>query len=84
MKPFAAKLRDGSSHFLGLGLSNQDIFRLKAGEHVVVDLASIGVGLWVKEADGSRTFIQPRDSKVAVIAGDSTDEIGEFLRVDLS
>jgi len=82
MIPFAAKLRDGSQ-FLGLGLSDLDLLRLKTGEHVIVDLSSIGVGIWIKEADGSRSFIQPRESKVVVIAGDTTDDIGTFLNVDL-
>jgi hypothetical protein len=80
--PFAAKLRDGSQ-FLGLGLSDLDLLRLKTGDPVTIDLSSIGVGIWVKEADGSRSFIQPRESKVVVIAGDSTEDIGTFLNVDL-
>ena len=49
----------------------------------MVDLSSIGVGLWIKEADGSRRFIQPRDSKIVLIAGDTNADIGEFLQVEL-
>lgn len=82
MTPFAAKLASGET-FLGLGLSDQDLMRLKAGEPVVVSLESVGVGHWVKEADGSRNFIQPRESKIVLIAGDSREEIGEFLHVEL-
>ena len=82
MKPFAAKLRSGED-FLGLGLSDADFLRLKMGEPVTVDLGQVGVGLWSKEADGSRTFTQPRDSKIVIIPGDTNEDIGEFLHVDL-
>ena len=82
MTPFAAKLRNGD-RFLGLGLSNTDLMSLRAGKPVVVDLSSIGVGLWIKGEDGQREFLQPRNSKIVVIAGDSNAEIGEFLKVDL-
>lgn len=83
MKTFAAKLRSGQ-RFLGLGLSDVDITRLRSGEPVVVDLSSIGVGIWFREADGSRTFLQPRDSNVLVMCGDEAEDIGELLSVDLS
>jgi len=82
MIPFSAKLRDGGS-FLGFGLSDNDMMTLKSGGHVVVDLSSIGVGLWTKDDQGARTFLQPRDSKVVLIAGDTKQDVGEFLRVDL-
>jgi hypothetical protein len=80
---FAAKLRSGQQ-FLGVGLSSADLLKLKAGEQVVLDLASVGVGLWIKEADGSRTFLQPRDSHVLIMAGDSPEDVGALLQVDLS
>jgi hypothetical protein len=80
---FSAKLRSGQQ-FLGLGLSDEDIARLKVGEPVVLDLSSVGVGLWIKSEDGSRTFLQPRDSNVLVMAGDTAEDVGELLRVDLS
>lgn len=83
MISFAAKLRSGQQ-FLGLGLSEADLVRLKTGEPVVLDLASVGVGLWVKEADGSRTFLQPRDSHLLVMCGDQPEDIGALLKVDLS
>jgi hypothetical protein len=83
MISFAAKLRDGQ-RFLGLGLSDVDLLSLKSGKPVVLDLASCGVGLWVKEADGSRTFLQPRDSNVLLMAADSTEDIGALLKVDMS
>jgi len=82
MKPFAAKMKNGS-RFLGLGLSDADFLSLKAGNPVTLDLGSIGVGLWVKEADGTRNFIQPRDSKIVLIQGDNNEDIGEFLRISL-
>jgi hypothetical protein len=80
--PFAAKLRNGES-FLGLGIGDDDFIKIKTGHPIVIDLSSVGVGLWVKEADGSRSFVQPRDSKIVLIAGDTTEDISEFLRVDL-
>jgi len=82
MISFAAKLRSGQQ-VLGIGLSETDMLRMKNGEPVVLDLASVGVGLWVREQDGSRTFLQPRDSNVVVIAGDSAADIGEFLQIKL-
>jgi len=81
--PFAAKLRSGQQ-FIGIGLSNEDLERLSDGtEPLVLDLGSIGVGLWVKEADGSRNFLQPRDTKIVLMMGDSKQQIGELLQVDL-
>jgi hypothetical protein len=89
MKPFAIKLKDGSN-LLGLGLSTEEIERLQlhstAGVDLgsaIVDLGSIGVGLWFTESDGSRSFIQPRDSKILLIAGDSKEAIGNFLKLTL-
>lgn len=83
MKPFAIKLRSGEQ-ILGIGLSEIDILRMKNGDPAVLDLESCGVGLWIRETDGSRTFLQPRDSQVVVIAGDSNDDIGALLKIDLS
>lgn len=83
MKPFAATLRSGQN-VLGFALSNEDLMRLKAGDPVVVDLSTIGVGVWAKEADGSRNFIQPRNSNVMVILGENAEDIGQALNVDLS
>jgi hypothetical protein len=83
VKPFAAKLRSGQQ-MLGIVLTEADIESLQRGEPVVVDLASVGVGLWNKEADGSRSFLQPRDSNVLVMAGESNADIGELLQVNLS
>jgi hypothetical protein len=83
MKPFAAKFRSGQQA-LGIGLSEDDLLKMKSGTPVVLDLASVGVGLWVKEADGSRTFLQPRDSNVLVMLGDRPEDIGRVLQVDLS
>lgn len=82
MIPFSATLRNGES-FLGLGISDTDMMKLRGGGHVVIDLSSIGVGLWTKDDKGARTFLQPRDSKVVLIAGDSKEDVGEFLRVEL-
>lgn len=50
---------------------------------MILDLRTVGVGFWFKEADGERTFVQPRDSKIVIIPGDTNDEISEFLQVEL-
>jgi hypothetical protein len=83
MKPFAVKLRSGQ-HVLGLGLSTADLMKMKLETPAVVDLGSIGVGLWFKEADGTRTFLQPRESNLLVMLGDLPEDIGAVLQVDLS
>lgn len=82
MLSFAAKAKTGR-YVLGLALSEEDIAALKRGERIEFDLESVNVGLWRKEADGSRTFQQPRDSNVVVIPGDNAADVGEFLGVTL-
>ena len=79
---FAAKSKTGQ-HVLGVGLSDADIAKLKNGQPIVLDLGSVNVGLWRKEADGSRTFQQPRDSHIVIIPGDTSADIGEFLGVQM-
>ncbi len=83
MKPFAAKLRSGG-RILGIGLSEIDLLRIKSGFPVVLDLDSVGVGLWVRQADGSREFLQPRDSNIVISAGDTNEDIGALLQVNLT
>lgn len=82
MKPFAVKLRSGEQ-ILGIGLSEIDIMRMRNGDPIVLNLDSCGVGLWVRDEDGSRTFLQPRDSKIVVIAGDTNDDISALLQINL-
>jgi len=82
MTPFAFKLRDGSQ-LLGLGLSDLDLLKLRAEQPLVLDLGAVGVGLWHKEADGTRTFLQPRDSQVVVMLGDTHEDIGNLLKIKL-
>jgi hypothetical protein len=83
VKPFSAKLRAGGQ-ILGIGLSEIDILRMRNGEPVVLDLDSCGVGLWIKQSDGSREFLQPRDSTVVICAGDTNEDIGALLQVNLA
>ena len=83
MKPFAATLKSGQTVLGGL-IGNDDLMRLKAGQPLALDLSTVGVGLWVKEDDGSRKFIQPRNSFLMVTLGDDAGDIGEALNVDLS
>lgn len=82
MKPFAVKLKD-ESHLLGLAVSQVEMGELLEGAKLAIDLGSADVGLWFKEADGSRTFIQPRDSKIVVLVANSKEDIGTFLGVKL-
>ena len=82
MTPFAAKMHSGKE-FIGFGLSELDLGKLQAGEYVVVDLTSIGVGLWSKDKDGKRSFVQPRNSNVLIMMGDQTEDISKFLNVKL-
>lgn len=82
MKPFAAKLAS-DQQFLGIGLSTEDMLRIKSGQAVGVDLASIGVGLWFKDEEGKRHFIQPRESRVVIIPGDRREDLAAFLQVSL-
>ncbi len=83
MKPFSAKLRSGD-RILGVGLSDLEILKMRNGDPVVLDLDSCGVGLWFRKPDGSREFIQPRDSTLVILAGDTNEDIGALLQVNLS
>jgi len=83
MKPFGTKLRDGG-HVLGFALSETDLARLKVGESVEVSLESTGTGLWWKEQDGTRTFIQPRQAQIVLIPGEGKEDIFAFLGVKAS
>lgn len=84
MKPFAGKNRSGDQ-FIGIALSNADLMCLAKREGpLAIDLGSIGVGLWVKEVDGTRRFLQPRDTNVVIIGGDTNEEIGELLGLDMT
>lgn len=79
---FSAKSKSGLQ-LLGVGLSDIDIMKLKSGEPIIVNLGSVHVGLWKKDADGSRSFQQPRDSHIMIIPGDQPEDIGEFLGVEM-
>ena len=82
MRSFSAKTKSGKE-ILGIGLNEQDLTNLKSGEHILIDLASVGVGFWVKSDDGGRSFLQPRDSFLLVMQGDSRTNIGDLFGVSL-
>lgn len=82
MKPFAVKLKD-ESHLLGLAVSQVEMGELLEGAKLTIDLSSADVGFWFKDAEGGRTFIQPRDSKIVVIIANTKEDIGSFLGVKL-
>lgn len=82
MISFAAKATNGQE-VLGIGLSNVDLMRLKSGQPVSLNLASVHVGFWKKGADGKRSFQQPRDSHIVILPGDQPEDIGEFLGVKM-
>lgn len=83
MIPFAAKMKSGQ-HALGVGLSTTDLARLRVGEGVEVTLENTGVGLWWRENDGARTFVQPRNVVLVVIPGDNKDDVFAYLKVGAS
>lgn len=79
------KLHNGKQ-VLVLGLGDTDIQKLKMGEQVLFDLDSVDVGLWYKAGEGAksrRNFLQPRDSRVMLIAGDTPDALGELLGAEM-
>jgi hypothetical protein len=82
MKPFAVKLKD-ESHLLGLAVSQAEVGELLEGAKLAIDLSSVDVGLWFKDSEGGRTFIQPRDSRIVLIVANSKEDIGTFLGVKL-
>lgn len=83
MIPFAVRAADDDT-YLGLALSDDDLATLRANGNVIKTMESCALGFWITEDDGKRVFVQPRNSKVVIIAGNDTDEIGEFLQVDLN
>lgn len=79
---FSLKTGEGKE-ILGLALGGDDIEALRSEGKLVFNLESVGVGLWRKEADGSRTFMQPRDSQMLIFRAETTEEIGEVIGVEL-
>ena len=82
MIKFAAKTHQGQQ-ILGLGLGNEELMKLKMGEPVLINLESVHVGLWKKDPDGTRSFLQPRDSHVVIFPGDQPEDIGELLGIEM-
>jgi len=80
MISFSIKTKAGRE-VLGIALGAEDIAHLQKGAKILFDLDSVNVGLWRKEADGSRSFLQPRESQVFLVAGETTEEIGEAIGV---
>lgn len=80
MTPFGAKLGSGE-HLLGFAVSETDLQRLGVGESVQITLESTGIGLWWKERDGTRVFIQPRQATVLLIPGEDKNDVFAFLNV---
>jgi len=81
VRPFILTLRDGK-HVLGVGLSLEDLDRIKNGEWTTVDLGDTGTGLWHSTEEG-REFCSPRNSQVILTLGDSVEEIGRALGVEM-
>ena len=82
MIKFAAKSHSGQQ-VLGIGLGDIDLMKLKLGEPVALSLDSVRVGLWVKNDDGTRSFLQPRDCQVIIFPGDQPEDIGQLLGVKM-
>jgi hypothetical protein len=81
MRPFVLTLQDGK-RVLGVGLSSEDLDRIKAGEWTTVDLGDTGTGFWYSTEEG-REFCQPRNSQVILTLGDSVEEIGKVLGLQM-
>lgn len=79
---FAIKTTAGRE-VLGLALSDEDLETVANEGKVVFDLESVGVGFWRREPDGSRVFMQPRDSQVLIFKAETIEEIGEVIGVEL-
>lgn len=79
---FSIKTKDGHE-VLGIALNNDDIDGLRNQDHIVTDLSAVNVGLWRKESDGRRTFIQPDQSRLVVINAGSMEEIGKIFGIEL-
>lgn len=79
---FALKTNRGKE-VLGIAIDKADIEVLQNGGKLVFDLDSVQVGFWRKELDGSRKFMQPRDSQVLILSADSTEQIGEAIGLEL-
>lgn len=82
MIKFAAKSGAGQQ-ILGIGLGEVDLMKLKLGEPVALSLDSVHVGLWVKNEDGTRSFLQPRDCQVVIFPGDQPEDVGQLLGIDM-
>jgi hypothetical protein len=81
VKTFVVRLQN-NKQILGLGLSSADLDDLKAGKQVVGDLAGTGSGIWYTTEDG-REFCQSRNSHVLLMLGDSPEDIGKNLGVQM-
>ena len=75
-------LGDGKE-MLSLALSDDDIEALKQGKNIVIRLTDVGIGFWRTGQDGSRSFIQPRDSRVVLLNANSMIETGDSLGLNL-
>jgi len=78
MLPLSSTLKNGK-HLLGIELSASDIQTLAEGGSVTIDLNSCDVGFWIKNREGERQFLQPRDSLVVVFQGESGGDINKLL-----
>lgn len=79
---YALQLKDGNE-VLGFGFSEQDIEVLQNGGTLQLDLGSVSVGLWRKELDGKRSFIQPRNSTVVFSLANSREDVSKLIGVEI-
>ncbi len=78
MRPFSSRLKN-DKHLLGIELSTTDIQALAEGSSITIDLNSCEVGFWIKNSEGEREFLQPRDSLVVAIQCDSGGDVNKLL-----
>jgi len=81
MVKFTAKTRDGAQ-IIGFGLSRTNLEKLAKGEPIFFDLDEVKLGFWHQE-NGQREFLQPKNSNVLIMFGETEQDIGRVLGVEM-
>jgi len=79
MRAFSIKLADGET-LIGLMLGDTDLSSIRNGHPISCTLEGTDTGIWMKDQDGQRRFLQPRNSKVILIEGETAEDIGRVFK----